>query len=97
MSILRKLKRNLRTWTRAKHFEDIPAKIIKQSAEMFSKLDCENTDLNTRNIYYLCQFRCADVKPIFTTNSQNEKESYSLVNILSNKNICMYDPCTTIL
>ena len=63
---------------------DIPTKIIKQNADIFSEFFFANINHSTNNNTFPEQLKLADVKPIFKKNSRTDKENYRPVSILPN-------------
>ena len=63
---------------------DIPAKFIKQNADIFSEFFYVNINNSINNSSFPDQLKWADVKPVFKKKSRTVKENYRAVSILPN-------------
>ena len=63
---------------------DIPTKIIRQNADIFSEFFFANINHSINNSTFPDQLKWADVKPVFKKNSRTVKENYRPVSILPN-------------
>ena len=63
---------------------DIPTKIIKQNADIFSEFFLVNINHTINNSTFPKQLKWVDVKPVFKKNSRTDKENYRPVSILPN-------------
>ena len=70
--------------TKASQLLDIPTKIIKQNANIFSEFFFLNINHSINNSTFPEQLKWADVKPVFKKNSRTDKENYRPVSILPN-------------
>ena len=70
--------------TKASQLLDIPTKIIKQNADIFSEFFFVNTNHFINNSSFPEQLKLADVKPVFKKSSCTDKENYRPVSILPN-------------
>ena len=70
--------------TKASQLLDIPTKIIKQNADIFSEFFFVNINHSISNSTFPEQLKWADVKPVFKKNSRTDKENYRPVSILPN-------------
>ena len=70
--------------SKASQLLDIPTKIIKQNADIFSEFFFVNINHSINNSTFPDQLKWADVKPVFKKNSRTVKENYRLVSILPN-------------
>ena len=70
--------------TKAFQLLDIPTKIIKQNADIFSGFFFVNINHSISNSTFPEQLKWADVRPVFKKNSRTDKENYRPVNILPN-------------
>ena len=70
--------------TKASQLLDIPTKIIKQNADIFSEFFFVNINHSISNSTFPEQLKWADVRPVFKKNSRTDKENYRPVNILPN-------------
>ena len=70
--------------TKASQLLDIPTKIIKQNADIFSEFFFININHSINNSTFPQQLKWADVKPVFKKNSRTDKENYRPVSILPN-------------
>ena len=70
--------------TKASQLLDIPTKIIKQNANIFSEFFFLNINHSINNSTFPEQLKWADVKPGFKKNSRTDKENYSSVSLLPN-------------
>ena len=70
--------------TKASQLLDIPTKIIKQNADIFSEFFFVNINHSISNSTFPEQLKWADVKPVFKKNSRTDKENYRPSSILSN-------------
>ena len=72
--------------TKASQLLDIPTKIIKQNAVIFSEFFVVNINhsLSISNSTFPEQLKLAYVKPVFKKNSRSGKENYRPVSILPN-------------
>ena len=61
---------------------DIPTKIIKKNAGIFSEFFFDNINHSINNSTFPDQLKWADVKPVFKKNSRTVKENYRPVSIL---------------
>ena len=62
--------------TKASQILDIPTKIIKQNANIFSQFFFVNINHSINNSTFPEQLKWADVKPVFKKNSRTDKENY---------------------
>ena len=69
---------------KASQLLDIPTKIIKQNADIFSEFFFVNINHSINNSTFPEQLKWADVKPVFKKNPRNDKENYRPVNIPPN-------------
>ena len=69
---------------KASQLLDMPTKIIKQNADIFSEFFFVNINHSINNSTLPEQLKWADVKPVFKKNPRNDKENYRPVNILPN-------------
>ena len=70
--------------SKASQLLDIPTKIIKQNADIFSEFFYVNINHSINNSTFPEQLKWANVKPVFKKNLRNVKENYRPVNILPN-------------
>ena len=70
--------------SKASQLLDIPTKIIKQNADIFSEFFFVNINHSISNSTFPEQLKWADVKPVFKKNSRTDKENYRPVSILPN-------------
>ena len=70
--------------SKASQLLDIPTKIIKQNADIFSEFFFVNINHSINNSTFPEQLKWADVKSVFKKNSLTDKENYRPVSILAN-------------
>ena len=70
--------------SKASQLLDIPTKIIKQNADIFSEFFCVNINHSVSNSSFPDQLKWADVKPVFKKNSRTVKENCRPVSVLPN-------------
>ena len=70
--------------SKASQLLDIPTKIFKQNADIFSEFFFVNINHSMNNSTFPEQLKWADVKPVFKKNSRTDKENYRPVSILPN-------------
>ena len=70
--------------SKASQLLDIPTKIIKQNADIFSEFFFVNINHSINNSAFPEQLKWANVKPVFKKNSRNVKENCRPVSILPN-------------
>ena len=70
--------------SKASQLLDIPTKIIKQNADIFSEFFCVNINHSVSNSSFPDQLKWADVKQVFKKNSRTVKENCRPVSVLPN-------------
>ena len=70
--------------SKASQLLNIPTKIIKQNADVFSEFFFVSINHSINNSTFPEQLKWADVKPVFKKNSRTDKENYRPVRILPN-------------
>ena len=71
--------------SKASHDNDIPTKIIKENADIFSlEFICMSVDHSIDNNIFPSTLKLANITPVFKKGSANSKENYRPVSILPN-------------
>ena len=69
--------------SKASHDNDIPTKIIKENADIFSEFICMSVNHSIDNIFP-STLKLVNITPVFKKGSANSKENYRPVSILPN-------------
>ena len=70
--------------SKAAQLLDIPTKIVKENADIFSEFFFVSINQSINNSIFPEQLKWADVKPAFKKNLRTDKENYRPVSIPSN-------------
>ena len=82
--------------SKASHDNDIPTKIIKENADIFSEFICMSVNHSIDNNIFPSTLKLANITPVFKKGSANSKENHRPVSILPNLSKiferCMFKP-----
>ena len=70
--------------SKSSHDNDIPTKIIKENADIFSEFICMSVNHSIDNNIFPSTLKLANITPVFKKGSANSKENYRPVSILPN-------------
>ena len=70
--------------SKTSHDNDIPTKIIKENADIFSEFICMSVNHSIDNNIFPSTLKLANITPVFKKGSANSKENYRPVSILPN-------------
>ena len=70
--------------SKASHDNDIPTKIIKENADIFSEFICMSVNHSIDHNIFPSTLKLANITPVFKKGSANSKENYRPVSILPN-------------